>query len=113
MELIYGLPLQTVEKFFTFTLQKVIELNPDRLSVFNYAHLPSRFAGQAKIKEHMLRSRNQINNSTKNYQKFWAMRVIEFIGMDHFAKPDDELAIAQQNGVLHRKFSGLYYARRM
>ena len=50
LDLIYGLPLQNVESFM-FTLHKVIELNPDRLSIFNYAHLPSRFAGQAKIKE--------------------------------------------------------------
>ena len=53
LDLIYGLPLQNVESFM-FTLHKVIELNPDRLSIFNYAHLPSRFAGQAKIKEDQL-----------------------------------------------------------
>lgn len=53
LDLIYGLPLQNVDSFM-FTLQKVIALSPDRLSVFNYAHLPSRFAGQAKIKNEQL-----------------------------------------------------------
>ena len=58
LDLIYGLPLQNVESFM-FTLHKVIELNPDRLSIFNYAHLPSRFAGQAKLKKINYRHRKQ------------------------------------------------------
>ncbi|MFZ7223040.1 oxygen-independent coproporphyrinogen III oxidase [Avibacterium avium] len=105
LDLIYGLPLQNVESFM-FTLQKVIELNPDRLSVFNYAHLPSRFAGQAKIKEDQLPApETKLTILQKTIETLEGVGY-RFIGMDHFAKPDDELAIAQQNGVLHRNFQG-------
>ncbi|HBO39233.1 MAG TPA: oxygen-independent coproporphyrinogen III oxidase, partial [Pasteurellaceae bacterium] len=105
LDLIYGLPLQTVESFM-FTLQKVIELNPDRLSVFNYAHLPSRFSGQVKIKDHMLPSpQTKLMILQKNIETLTGAGY-KFIGMDHFAKPDDELAIAQRDGVLHRNFQG-------
>ncbi|NBI12341.1 oxygen-independent coproporphyrinogen III oxidase [[Haemophilus] felis] len=105
LDLIYGLPLQSVESFM-FTLQKVIELNPDRLSVFNYAHLPSRFAGQAKIKDAMLPAPETKLSILQNMIALLGSAGYQFIGMDHFAKPDDELAIAQQKGVLHRNFQG-------
>ncbi|MEE6032919.1 oxygen-independent coproporphyrinogen III oxidase [Avibacterium paragallinarum] len=105
LDLIYGLPLQNVESFM-FTLQKVIELNPDRLSVFNYAHLPSRFAGQAKIKEDQLPAPETKLTILQKTIETLEGAGYRFIGMDHFAKPDDELAIAQQNGVLHRNFQG-------
>ena len=105
LDLIYGLPLQTVESFM-FTLQKVIELNPDRLSIFNYAHLPSRFAGQAKIKDWQLpKPETKLDILQKTIQTL-GNAGYKFIGMDHFAKPDDELAIAQQKGILHRNFQG-------
>ncbi len=105
LDLIYGLPLQTVESFM-FTLQKVIELNPDRLSVFNYAHLPSRFAGQAKIKEAQLPAPETKLEILQKTIEILGNAGYKFIGMDHFAKPDDELAIAQQKGILHRNFQG-------
>lgn len=105
LDLIYGLPFQTVDSFM-FTLQKVIELNPDRLSVFNYAHLPSRFAGQVKIKDKDLPSPETKLSILQNTIETLGTAGYKFIGMDHFAKPDDELAIAQQNGVLHRNFQG-------
>ncbi|MBP4132869.1 oxygen-independent coproporphyrinogen III oxidase [Gallibacterium anatis] len=105
LDLIYGLPLQTLDSFM-FTLQKVIELNPDRLSVFNYAHLPTRFAGQHKIKQEMLPSPETKLSILQNTIEFLTSSGYKFIGMDHFAKPDDELAIAQANGVLHRNFQG-------
>lgn len=105
LDLIYGLPLQNVESFM-FTLQKVIELNPDRLSVFNYAHLPSRFAGQAKIKEEQLPAPETKLTILQKTIAVLGQAGYRFIGMDHFAKPDDELAIAQQQGVLHRNFQG-------
>lgn len=105
LDLIYGLPFQTVESFM-FTLQKVIELNPDRLSVFNYAHLPSRFAGQVKIKDKDLPSPETKLSILQNTIETLGAAGYKFIGMDHFAKPDDELAVAQQNGVLHRNFQG-------
>ena len=105
LDLIYGLPLQTVQSFM-FTLQKVIELNPDRLSIFNYAHLPSRFAGQAKIKESQLPApQTKLEILQKTIETLGAAGY-KFIGMDHFAKPNDELAIAQDKGVLHRNFQG-------
>ncbi|MFZ7173351.1 oxygen-independent coproporphyrinogen III oxidase [[Pasteurella] aerogenes] len=105
LDLIYGLPLQNVESFM-FTLQKVIELNPDRLSVFNYAHLPARFAGQAKIKaEQLLAPEMKLTILQKTIETL-GKAGYRFIGMDHFAKPDDELAIAQQQGILHRNFQG-------
>lgn len=105
LDLIYGLPLQNVESFM-FTLQKVIDLSPDRLSVFNYAHLPSRFAGQAKIKEDQLPAPETKLTILQKTIETLSDAGYRFIGMDHFAKPDDELAIAQQNGVLHRNFQG-------
>lgn len=105
LDLIYGLPLQNVESFM-FTLQKVIELNPDRLSVFNYAHLPSRFAGQAKLKNEKLPTPETKLTILQKTIEVLSDAGYRFIGMDHFAKPEDELAIAQQKGVLHRNFQG-------
>ena len=105
LDLIYGLPFQSVESFM-FTLQKVIELNPDRLSVFNYAHLPSRFAGQAKIKDKDLPAPETKLTILQKTIETLGLANYRFIGMDHFAKPDDELAIAQQKGILHRNFQG-------
>lgn len=105
LDLIYGLPKQTVESF-TETLDKVIEISPDRLSVFNYAHLPSRFAGQRKIKEADLPSAKQKLQILQTSIKKFTESGYHFIGMDHFAKPQDELAIAQQQGKLHRNFQG-------
>ena len=105
LDLIYGLPLQTVDSFM-FTLQRVIELNPDRLSVFNYAHLPSRFAGQHKIKDEQLPAPETKLTILQKTIETLGHAGYRFIGMDHFAKPDDELAIAQEQGVLHRNFQG-------
>ncbi|MDP8033305.1 oxygen-independent coproporphyrinogen III oxidase [Pasteurella atlantica] len=105
LDLIYGLPKQTLESFL-HTLEKVVELNPDRMSVFNYAHLPSRFAAQVKIKNEMLPSPETKLSIFQNTISFLGKSGYQFIGMDHFAKPDDELAIAQKKGILHRNFQG-------
>lgn len=105
IDLIYGLPKQTPESF-AFTLQKVAELNPDRLSVFNYAHLPTLFAAQRKIKEADLPSAEQKLDILQETIASLTDAGYQFIGMDHFARPDDELAIAQRDGVLHRNFQG-------
>ncbi|OOF61308.1 oxygen-independent coproporphyrinogen III oxidase [Rodentibacter sp. Ppn85] len=105
LDLIYGLPLQNVESFM-FTLKKVIELNPDRLSIFNYAHLPSRVPGQAKIKEEQLPKPETKLTILQKTIEILGEASYKFIGMDHFAKPYDELAIAQEKGVLHRNFQG-------
>lgn len=105
LDLIYGLPKQTVTSF-TETLNKVIAISPDRLSVFNYAHLPSRFAAQRKIKDDDLPNANQKLQILQTSIEKLTNAGYQFIGMDHFAKPTDELAIAQQENKLHRNFQG-------
>lgn len=105
VDLIYGLPKQNIESFM-YTLERVVELNPDRMSVFNYAHLPSRFAAQVKIKEDMLPAPETKLTILQKSIEFLGEKGYRFIGMDHFAKPDDELAIAQEKGILHRNFQG-------
>lgn len=105
LDLIYGLPLQNVESFM-YTLEKVIALNPDRLSIFNYAHLPSRVPGQAKIKEDQLPVPETKLTILQKTIETLGEAGYKFIGMDHFAKPHDELAIAQEQGILHRNFQG-------
>ncbi|WP_312240796.1 oxygen-independent coproporphyrinogen III oxidase [Pantoea sp.] len=105
IDLIYGLPKQTPESF-AFTLTKVIELNPDRLSVFNYAHLPALFAAQRKIKQADLPDAQQKLAILQQTIETLTQQGYQFIGMDHFARPQDELAIAQRSGQLHRNFQG-------
>ncbi len=103
IDLIYGLPKQTPESF-AFTLQRVAALSPDRLSVFNYAHLPTLFAAQRKIKDADLPSAQQKLDILQQTITSLTTSGYQFIGMDHFARPNDELAVAQRNGVLHRNF---------
>ncbi|QWT42707.1 oxygen-independent coproporphyrinogen III oxidase [Dickeya dadantii] len=105
IDLIYGLPKQTPDSF-AFTLQRVAELRPDRLSVFNYAHLPSLFAAQRKIKEADLPDAEQKLAILQQTIQNLTAAGYQFIGMDHFARPDDELAVAQREGKLHRNFQG-------
>lgn len=105
IDLIYGLPKQTAESF-AFTLNKVAELSPDRLSVFNYAHLPSRFAAQRKIKDNDLPSADEKLTILQQTISSLTQSGYQFIGMDHFARPNDELAVAQREGKLHRNFQG-------
>ncbi|MEJ8324715.1 oxygen-independent coproporphyrinogen III oxidase [Kosakonia sacchari] len=105
IDLIYGLPKQTPESF-AFTLQRVAALSPDRLSVFNYAHLPTLFAAQRKIKDADLPTAQQKLDILQQTITSLTGSGYQFIGMDHFARPDDELAIAQREGVLHRNFQG-------
>ncbi len=105
IDLIYGLPKQTPESF-AFTLKKVAELSPDRLSVFNYAHLPNLFAAQRKIKDEDLPSAEQKLDILQETIATLTSGGYQFIGMDHFARPQDELAVAQREGILHRNFQG-------
>lgn len=105
LDVIYGLPHQTAERFAK-TIVDVLALDPDRISLFSYAHLPSRFSAQRKIKDAWLPT-----GEAKLALMFDAINTLTSsgyvaIGMDHFAKPDDELAIAQTNGTLHRNFQG-------
>lgn len=105
MDLIYGLPHQTLESF-SKTLDTIIELDPDRLSVFNYAHMPDRFRSQKHINADDLPSpETKLAILETTIRKLMDAGYV-YIGMDHFAKPDDELALAQQSGKLHRNFQG-------
>ena len=105
LDLIYGLPRQTVASFER-TLDTVIELNPDRLSVFNYAHLPKMFKVQRQINEADLPSAAEKLEILQQVIQRLIAAGYRYIGMDHFAKPDDELALAQQAGTLYRNFQG-------
>ncbi|MFT5806573.1 MAG: oxygen-independent coproporphyrinogen-3 oxidase [Moritella dasanensis] len=105
IDLIYGLPHQTKATFHK-TLERVLDLDPARLTVFNYAHIPSLFAGQRKMKEEDMPSASDRLAILEDAISFLTDNGYQFIGMDHFAKPDDELAIAQREGILHRNFQG-------
>ena len=105
IDLIYGLPLQTVDGFAK-TLQTAIEMNPDRMSVFNYAHLPHLFKPQRRINADELPSAEEKLDILQQSIETLTNAGYEYIGMDHFAKPNDELAIAQAEGSLHRNFQG-------
>ena len=95
MDLIYGLPHQTVESFAR-TLDKIIAAVPDRLSVFNYAHLPELFKTQRRIDAAALPSpAEKLAILQHTIERLTAAGYV-YIGMDHFAKPDDELAVAQR-----------------
>lgn len=105
LDLIYGLPFQQPASFAK-SLAQVIELDPDRISLFSYAHLPSRFAGQRKISEASLPSAEVKLNLLQQGIETLSAAGYQFIGMDHFAKATDELALAQQQGRLQRNFQG-------
>jgi len=105
MDLIYGLPLQTV-KSFSVTLDKILAVEPERLSVFNYAHLPAMFKVQRQMNEaDMPSAALKLDILQMVIQRLLSEGYV-YIGMDHFAKPDDELAIAQREGRLYRNFQG-------
>ncbi|MEQ8663929.1 MAG: oxygen-independent coproporphyrinogen III oxidase [Gammaproteobacteria bacterium] len=105
IDLIYGLPHQDVESF-TRTLDRVIECTPDRLSIFNYAHLPQMFKTQRQIDERVLPSAaSKLAILERTVARLIAAGYV-YIGMDHFARPGDELALAQANGRLTRNFQG-------
>ncbi|TMP81132.1 oxygen-independent coproporphyrinogen III oxidase [Pseudoalteromonas phenolica] len=104
-DMIYGLPHQTPDSFKE-SIEQLIALSPDRVSVFNYAHLPDRFAAQRKLKEADMPSPQQKLEIFKNTLHQMTEAGYQFIGMDHFAKKDDELAVAQRDGELHRNFQG-------
>jgi oxygen-independent coproporphyrinogen-3 oxidase len=105
IDLIYGLPFQTVDSFAR-TLDKIVAAGPDRLSVFNYAHLPERFKPQRRINAEELPSPAEKLAILRMTGDRLAAAGYVYIGMDHFAKPDDELARAQRDGTLYRNFQG-------
>lgn len=105
IDLIYGLPKQTLEGFGV-TLDKVIAANPDRLSIYNYAHMPTIFKPQRRIHEEDLPAPQiKLDILDMAVNKLTEAGYV-YIGMDHFAKPQDELAVAQRQGKLHRNFQG-------
>jgi len=105
VDLIYGLPHQTMATIAN-TLKQVIELSPDRISIYNYAHLPQRFAPQKRINVVDLPDADHKLRILKQCIDMLTVSGYQYIGMDHFAKPDDELAVAQREGTLHRNFQG-------
>ncbi|VXC66518.1 coproporphyrinogen III oxidase, SAM and NAD(P)H dependent, oxygen-independent [Pseudomonas sp. 8Z] len=105
IDLIYGLPKQTPERF-AHTVAEVIALQPDRLSVFNYAHLPERFMPQRRINNEDLPTAAEKLAMLEASIEQLTKAGYRYIGMDHFALPDDELAIAQEEGTLQRNFQG-------
>ena len=105
IDLIYGLPLQTLEGF-SRTLDITLQARPDRLAVYSYAHLPNMFRPQQRINAEELPSAEQkLGLLQCAIQKLGDAGYV-YIGMDHFALPGDELAVAQANGSLHRNFMG-------
>ncbi len=105
IDLIFGLPLQTVDSFRE-TIQRTIALRPDRVAVYSFAYLPQAMPHQTKINKEDL-------PETETKYRLFATAIEEFtgagyrqIGMDHFALPDDELSLAQEDGRLHRNFMG-------
>ena len=105
IDLIYGLPLQSVDTFAD-TLDKIVAAEPDRFSIFNYAHMPTRFKTQRQINEADMPSAEvKLEILQMVGQKLTAAGYV-YIGMDHFAKPNDALAIAQREGKLYRNFQG-------
>jgi oxygen-independent coproporphyrinogen-3 oxidase len=105
IDLMYGLPFQTIASF-SETLDAIVAARPDRLSVFNYAHLPERFKPQRRInKQDLPGADEKLGILSLTIDKLSAAGY-QYIGMDHFALVDDELAQAQRDGTLHRNFQG-------
>jgi oxygen-independent coproporphyrinogen III oxidase len=104
-DLIYGLPLQTPESFDR-TLAQVIELRPDRIALYAYAHLPERFKPQRRIATAEIPTGGaKISMLSHSLAAFMGAGYV-YVGMDHFALPDDALAVAKRQGRLHRNFQG-------
>jgi oxygen-independent coproporphyrinogen-3 oxidase len=105
IDLIYGLPKQTPDTMAA-TLEKVVAADPDRIAVYHYAHLPHLFKPQRRIlDEDMPDSDAKLRMLQLCIERLGAAGYV-YIGMDHFAKPGDDLAIAQRQGRLHRNFQG-------
>ena len=105
VDIIYGLPLQTVDSIKA-TIQQVIDLGPDRLSLFNYAHMPNLFKTQRQIPSETLPSAEEKLAMLQQSIELLVAGGYRYIGMDHFAKPHDSLVKAQLEGSLQRNFQG-------
>jgi oxygen-independent coproporphyrinogen-3 oxidase len=105
VDLIYGLPRQTLDRF-SVTLERTIALAPDRIALYSYAHLPTLFKPQRRIYAVELPSPEvKLQLLTLAIGRLTRAGYV-YIGMDHFARPDDDLAVAQRQGRLHRNFQG-------
>ncbi len=105
IDLIYGLPLQTKETFHE-TIKQISKLNPDRLAVFNYAHVPWMKKTMRKFDEATFSPPSEKLEILKDTIDFFTTTGYKMVGMDHFAKPEDELFKAIEKGELHRNFQG-------
>lgn len=105
VDLIYGLPAQTPQGFAR-TLERVVAARPDRLAVYGYAHLPGLFRAQSRIDEAALPGSEQRLALLGLAVEMLSAAGYRYIGMDHFALPADDLAVAQRRGELHRNFMG-------
>ena len=105
VDLIYGLPRQTPESFDR-TLAQVAELRPDRIALYAYAHLPERFKAQRRIITAELPGASaKVSMLARSLDAFMNAGYV-YVGMDHFALPEDALAVAKRQGRLHRNFQG-------
>ena len=105
VDLIYGLPKQSPESFER-TLEQVVALRPDRIALYAYAHLPERFKPQRRINTVELPSGGaKISMLSRSLASFMGAGYV-YVGMDHFALPEDALAVAKRQGRLHRNFQG-------
>jgi oxygen-independent coproporphyrinogen III oxidase len=104
VDLIYGLPYQSPERF-SRTVEQILELQPDRVALFSYAHVPWLKKQQGAFATHLPEGMEKFEIFRTGLMKFIEAGYL-YIGMDHFAKPGDELAIAQQQRTLHRNFQG-------
>jgi oxygen-independent coproporphyrinogen III oxidase len=104
VDLIYGLPYQTPDRF-AYTVDQILELTPDRIALFSYAHVPWLKKQQGSFAAHLPEGMEKFEIFRIGLLKFLEAGYL-YIGMDHFAKPGDELALSQQNRTLHRNFQG-------
>jgi oxygen-independent coproporphyrinogen-3 oxidase len=104
VDLIYGLPYQTAQTFGE-TVDRVLTLAPDRVAMFSYAHVPWLKKQQGSFAGHLPEGMEKFRIFRAGLEKF-AAAGYDYIGMDHFARPEDELAVAQRNRTLHRNFQG-------
>ncbi len=105
VDLIYGLPKQTPESFAR-TLAQIVDLRPDRIALYAYAHLPERFKPQRRISEYELPAASAKIAMLSDALAALIGAGYVYVGMDHFALPDDALAVAKRQGRLHRNFQG-------
>src|SRR5690242_2558629 len=104
VDLIYGLPYQTADRFAA-TVDQILALAPDRIALFSYAHVPWLKKQQGSFAAHLPEGMQKFEIFRSGLLKFIEAGYL-YIGMDHFAKPGDELAVSQQNRTLHRNFQG-------